>query len=120
MEVSGPCTKHQSFVLKHSLTPRLPLAHTDATTATASPVSSAKIPASLDKQMDKSQPTNGEIQPGISISHGPVKEDTEMQDLNGTGAQKRKVSRPSYADAESSDDDLPIVRYGLLRLLHSS
>jgi len=43
-------------------------------------------------------------------------EDTAMANTNGTltnGAAKRKVreslARPSYADAESSDDDVPLV-----------
>lgn len=34
--------------------------------------------------------------------------------VNGAGATKRKVresfTRPEYAEAESSDDDLPLVR----------
>ena len=81
--------------------------------ASASPVSSAKIPPSLDKRMDKTLPANGPIQPGISMRNGPVKEDTEMKEVNGTAASaKRKASRPSYAEEESSDDDKPIVRSG--------
>jgi hypothetical protein len=61
--------------------------------------------------MDKANPTNGEVQPGISMMNGPVSEDTDMKDANGAAAPaKRKASRPSYAEAESSDDDQPIVR----------
>lgn len=67
--------------------------------------------------MDRQIPTNGAILPGISVVNGIVKEeDTIMADANGTltnGAAKRKVreslTRPSYADAESSDDDVPLV-----------
>ncbi len=55
--------------------------------------------------------------PGISISHGDVKvkdpKDREAL-VNGAGAGKRKVrqsfTRPDYADAESSDDNIPLVR----------
>lgn len=76
-------------------------------------MSSAKIPPSLDRQMDKSLPANGPIQPGISMRNGPIKEDTEMKEVNGTAAPaKRKVTRPSYAEEESSDDDKPIVCSG--------
>ena len=57
--------------------------------------------------------------PGISISHGEVKmedaPDSKNKEslLNGAAAAKRKVreslTRPDYVDAESSDDDLPLV-----------
>lgn len=57
--------------------------------------------------------------PGISIRNGPVQEiDTPMHDANGgetnRGPVKRKVrdslTRPSYADAVSSEeDDKPLV-----------
>lgn len=69
--------------------------------------------------MDRQIPTNGETIPGISIANGDVKvEDTTMTDVNGSltnGAfVKRKAresnTRPSYAEAESSDDDQPLVR----------
>ena len=33
-----------------------------------------------------------------------------MTDANGTTSVKRKISRPSYAEAESSDDDKPIIK----------
>lgn len=81
-------------------------------TASNPPVSTAKIPPALDRQMDQKQPTNGETLPGVSIRNGPVTEDVLMKDVNGSASNsvKRKVSRPSYADAESSDDDKPIVR----------
>lgn len=68
--------------------------------------------------MDRQIPTNGAVLPGISMVNGIIKEeeDTVMADANGTltnGAAKRKVreslARPSYADAESSDDDQPLV-----------
>lgn len=69
--------------------------------------------------MDKQIPTNGEVMPGISMANGEVKvEDTAMTDVNDTLANgsahaKRKgrqsIMRPDYAEAESSDDDLPLV-----------
>jgi DNA topoisomerase I len=82
------------------------------------PISSAKIPGSLDKKMDKQNPSNGDLHPGISIRNGPVSEDVAMPDANGpmtngTGPAKRKArastGKPNYAGAESSDDDVPLV-----------
>jgi DNA topoisomerase-1 len=80
------------------------------------------IPKSLDKAMDKSNPSNGYPAPGISIRNGPMEVvDTEMPDVNGlatngVGPSKRKSrgslgNKVSYAEAESSeDDDVPLVR----------
>ncbi len=69
--------------------------------------------------MDRQIPTNGKVMPGISMAHGNVTvEDAPRKDpkdnlVNGAAAAKRKVReslmRPSYAEAESSDDDLPLV-----------
>ncbi|EXJ88563.1 DNA topoisomerase I [Capronia coronata CBS 617.96] len=84
-------------------------------------LSDSRIPASVDAAMDKQIPTNGEIMPGISMANGDVKvEDTPMQDAdnnhltNGSANAKRKVrdslSRPDYADAQSSDDDVPLSK----------
>lgn len=72
--------------------------------------------------MDKQLPSNGTVNPGISIRHGPV-EDTNMDDgppvtngaTNGAANGKRK-SRGSisktYKEATSSDEDenKPLVR----------
>ncbi|KAK5401575.1 DNA topoisomerase 1 [Exophiala xenobiotica] len=69
--------------------------------------------------MDRQNPTNGEILPGISMANGDVKvEDAPMTGTNGSltnGAlAKRKAresnTRPSYAEAESSDDDQPLIK----------
>ena len=68
--------------------------------------------------MDKALPSNAVVQPGISIRNGPVEQvDTLMTDGNEAltnGHSKRKVreslNKPSYAEAESSDDDEPLVR----------
>src|ERR1700744_272681 len=87
-------------------------------TATAH-LSANKIPSSVDATLDRQIPSNGEVMPGVSIAHGEIKvEDASPSNnkaslTNGAGAVKRKVreslTRPDYADAESSDDDLPLV-----------
>lgn len=68
--------------------------------------------------MDRHNPTNGEVTPGISIRNGPVldQNDIPMKDLpttvNGTAAKRKtreSMDKPSYAEAESSDDDVPLV-----------
>jgi len=66
--------------------------------------------------MDRQIPTNGEVMPGISMANGDVKvQDISMNDnlTNGTALAKRKVrdslTRPTYAQSESSDDDQPLV-----------
>jgi DNA topoisomerase I len=87
------------------------------------PVSKEIIPKSLDKAMDKDNPSsNGHLEPGISIRNGPMEVvDTEMPDANGVetngmGAGKRKSrgslgNKVSYAESESSEeDDQPLVR----------
>lgn len=51
------------------------------------------------------------------MRNGPVTEDVEMSGTNGAnGIAKRKgrasTSRPSYAEAESSEEDsIPLVRF---------
>lgn len=82
------------------------------------------IPKSLDKVMDKANPSNSHVEPGISIRNGPVAEmdvvpDAAGPELNGNGPSKRKSRgsighKVSYAEAESSeDDDKPLVRHRL-------
>jgi hypothetical protein len=82
------------------------------------PVSSEKIPAAVDSTLDRQVPSNGEVNPGISLAHGQVKiEDAsppaKEPHVNGNAINKRKVreshSRPDYVDAESSDDHVPLV-----------
>ena len=82
-------------------------------------ISSAKIPSVVDATLDRQMPNNSKTMPGISISHGDVKvEDSSTSNKAGltngaAAAAKRKVreslTRPVYADSESSDDDLPLV-----------
>lgn len=70
--------------------------------------------------MDKVMPSKGVVQPGISLANGPViVEDSKMGGVNGEAmtngavSAKRRVResfvRPDYADAESTDDDQPLV-----------
>jgi hypothetical protein len=84
------------------------------------PVSAETIPKSVDDEMDKANPSNGHVKPGISIRNGPMKmDDHPMPDVNGVDmngtTSKRKsrgsLARPSYAEADTSDEDnQPLVR----------
>lgn len=69
--------------------------------------------------MDKANPSNGDLDAGISIRNGPVVEEMDMDEqapaTNGTSNGKRK-SRGSmqkkYKEATSSEDeDVPLVRW---------
>ncbi|OAP57182.1 hypothetical protein AYL99_07920 [Fonsecaea erecta] len=92
----------------------------NGTNGVAHPLSSSKIPSSLDAAMDRQIPTNGEVVPGISMANGEVKVEelsppgNKDNALNGVGTAKRKaresLTRPSYAEPESSDDDLPLSK----------
>ncbi|KIW50805.1 hypothetical protein PV05_09592 [Exophiala xenobiotica] len=97
----------------------MPLAGSRKPNGVTSPLSSVKIPSKVDAALDRQNPTNGDILPGISMANGDVKvEDTPMTGTNGNltnGAlAKRKAresnTRPSYAEAESSDDDQPLIK----------
>ena len=67
--------------------------------------------------MDKTLPSSGAFEPGISIRNGPVQEvDVDIPDrtTNAIGSSKRKSRengpKKSYAEAGSSeDDDKPLV-----------
>ncbi|EXJ74569.1 DNA topoisomerase I [Cladophialophora psammophila CBS 110553] len=92
----------------------------NGTNGVAPPLSSSKIPSSIDAAMDRQIPTNGEVVPGISMANGEVKVEelspsgNKDNILNGVAAAKRKaresLARPSYAEPESSDDDLPLSK----------
>lgn len=80
-------------------------------------VSEDHIPKELDKAMDKQVPSNGHVEPGISIRMGPVdKMDVDEPATNGSANGKRKArssitNGKTYKDASSSeDDDKPLVR----------
>ena len=85
-----------------------------------------RVSRTVDAAMDKSLPNNKEVVPGISLSSGPMLAgNVPMRDVDSTnGYVKRKVresmSRPSYADAESSDDDdLPISKKRKLSIVEA-
>jgi hypothetical protein len=80
--------------------------------------SDERIPKSLDQTMDKQIPSNGHVEPGVSIRMGPVEEmDIDPPPTNGTSNGKRKARSSltngrTYKEASSSDDDddKPLVR----------
>jgi DNA topoisomerase-1 len=81
-------------------------------------LSNDRISKDEDKAMDKQVPSNGHVEPGISIRMGPVddKMDVDEPATNGNANAKRKArssitNGKSYKDASSSeDDDKPLVR----------
>lgn len=73
--------------------------------------------------MDKQVPSNGHVEPGISIRMGPVDDmDVDPPVTNGNANAKRKArssatNGKTYKDASSSDeDDKPIVRLSTVRI----
>jgi DNA topoisomerase-1 len=82
----------------------------------ASAKSAERIPADVDKKMDAGAPSNGHVEPGISIRMGPVDDmdvDAPATNGNANGKRKARVSMTngkSYKDASSSEeDDKPLV-----------
>ena len=92
-----------------------------------SPISKTTVPKSVNAMNDKAARSNGTVLPGVSIRHGPVQQidvsmpDANAVDANGISATKRKsresIVRPSYAEAESSEDDKPLVCANVHHLL---
>lgn len=75
------------------------------------------ISKTIDKAMDKELPSNGHVEPGVSIRMGPVEDmDVDTPQTNGHVNGKRKARSSmtngrSYKEASSSeDDDKPLVR----------
>jgi hypothetical protein len=94
---------------------------TDHTCSAA--ISDERISKAEDKAMDKQVPSNGHVEPGISIRMGPVDPmEVDEPATNGNANGKRKArssitNSKSYKDASSSEeDDKPLVR-SLIRLL---
>lgn len=66
---------------------------------------------------------NGHVDPGVSIRFGPVEgKDVKMEDMGDdalyAGKRKSRASigqKKSYAEAESSEEDEPLVRPPALR-----
>jgi len=83
-------------------------------------MSSERISKDDDRKMDDAAPSNGHVEPGISIRMGPVENmevDAPVTNGNGDTNGKRKARNSiaegkSYKDASSSDDDddKPLVR----------
>jgi DNA topoisomerase-1 len=80
-------------------------------------ISNDRISKDEDKAMDKEVPSNGHVEPGISIRMGPVDDmDLDEPATNGNANGKRKArssitNGKSYKDHSSSDeDDKPLVR----------
>jgi DNA topoisomerase-1 len=81
--------------------------------------SNEQITKEEDRKMDAEVPSNGHVEPGISIRMGPVENDDKMDvdapETNGNANGKRKsrssvTNSKSYKDASSSeDDDKPLV-----------
>lgn len=89
--------------------------------------SEAYISKSIDKAMDKGDPSNGHVDPGVSIRMGPVEEmdvDTPAQPNGHTNGKRKSrgstTNGKSYKEASgSSDDDKPLVRYNSEPVMHS-
>jgi DNA topoisomerase-1 len=79
--------------------------------------SNEQITKEEDREMDAQVPSNGHVEPGISIRMGPVddndKMDVDAPETNGKRKSRSSVTNgKSYKDASSSeDDDKPLVRY---------
>ncbi|RYN30728.1 DNA topoisomerase 1 [Alternaria arborescens] len=72
--------------------------------------SNAEITKEEDKKMDAEVPSNGHVEPGISIRMGPVADDDKMDvdapETNGKRKSRSSVTNgKSYKDASSSEDD---------------
>ena len=78
------------------------------------------IPKSLDKAMDKANPSSNHVDPGISVRYGPVekvdgddriKVDAKTNgNVNGKRKSRQSMSNgKSYRDASSDEEDIPVV-----------
>jgi DNA topoisomerase I len=77
-------------------------------------VSAAKVPASVDKALDKSAPKRTSGMAGLSVRNGPVEDDgMDLDPPSTNGASKRKsrssLPKVSYKDESDSDDAQPLV-----------
>ena len=75
-----------------------------------------RIPRDVDQKLDKEFPSNGHVEPGVSIRMGPVEEmevDTPTTNGNLNGKRKARSSitnGKSYKEETSDEDDEPLVR----------
>lgn len=74
-----------------------------------------RVSKQIDRAMDTETPSNGHVEPGLSIRMGPVEDmDVDAPPTNGNANGKRKARSSltnTYKEASSSeDDDKPLVR----------
>jgi DNA topoisomerase-1 len=73
-----------------------------------------RVSKQIDRAMDKQTPSNGHVEPGLSIRMGPVDDmDVDAPATNGNANGKRKARASltnTYKEASSEDDDKPLVR----------
>lgn len=76
-----------------------------------------RISKSVDQAMDKQIPSNGHVEPGVSVRMGPIEEmDVDTPPTNGNVNGKRKArssltnGRSYKEESSSEDDDKPLVR----------
>lgn len=86
------------------------------TNACAVAMSEDRISKDVDRKLDKEFPSNGHVEPGVSVRMGPVEPmDVDPPATNGTANGKRKARNSitngkSYKEASSDEDDKPLVR----------
>ena len=77
------------------------------------------IPKSVDAALDKANPSNGDIRPGITVKDEVLKaadphHTTKVNGVDANGILNKRKSRgslvkASYAEADTSEDDQPLV-----------
>jgi DNA topoisomerase-1 len=74
------------------------------------------IPKAVDRAMDSETPSNGHVEPGVSIRMGPVENmDVDEPVTNGKLNGKRKSrgslnNNKTYKEASGSEEEQPLVR----------
>ena len=74
------------------------------------------IPKSLDRDMDRKNPSGRATAPGISIRNGPVDEmDVDVNPGSGAASNKRRSRNSttngfSYKEQSDDEDEVPLVR----------
>ncbi|GLI78520.1 DNA topoisomerase 1 [Penicillium ochrochloron] len=80
------------------------------------PLARANGRAKATPSSNKSPATNGDLDPGMSVRFGPVRDkDVAMKDADAPALSKRKSrasidNKKSYAEPESSEDDQPLSK----------
>ncbi|KAF2442179.1 DNA topoisomerase 1 [Karstenula rhodostoma CBS 690.94] len=82
--------------------------------ASAVAKSDVRIPKEVDQKLDNEFPSNGHVEPGVSVRMGPVEPmDVDPPATNGTVNGKRKARNSitngkSYKEVSSEEDDKPL------------